>query len=155
MLLAGRVAVGLLALVCTCACSSAYEPVRSPRIAVVMDGGTPTAVRDGTHYGNFAFGTGLVNAVQGNPRAEVQARIGRNLMIGGFVLDIVGLGSEFAGVIALQQDQDRDKPSALATGLVIGGLGAVVAGTVLLLAGPPHIYDAVNIYNDGVDAKPR
>ena len=149
-----RVGVGLLA-VCACACSSGYEPARSPRISTVMESGWPTFVKDGTRYGNPAFGVGLVHAVQGNPRAEEQARIGRNLAIGGFVVDMAGLGSEIGGLVALQHDQDRREPSALSTGLIFGGLGAVIVGTVLLLSSQPHIFDAVNIYNDGVGTSPQ
>jgi hypothetical protein len=120
-----------------------------------MDGGNPTLVKDGVHYGNLAFGTGVVEAVQGNPQAEEQARIGRNLVIGGFVLDIMGLGGEVGGLVALRHEQDRGQPSTLGLGLLVGGLGAVTVGTVMLLTGQPHIYDAINMYNDGVSAPPR
>jgi hypothetical protein len=150
-----RVLVGLVALFLTCACSSSYEPARSPRITTVMEDGWPTFVKDGARYGTPAFGVGLVDAVQGNPRAEEQARIGRNLAIGGFVFDMVGLGSEIGGLVALEHDQLQHQPSTLATGLVFGGLGAVLVGSVMLLNAQPHIYDAVNIYNDGIDSGPR
>jgi hypothetical protein len=151
----GRVAVGLLASGFLCACSSAYEPVRSPRIAMVVDGGSPSLVKDGTHYGNPAFGVGVLHAVQGNPRAEEQARIGRNLAFGGLVFDLAGLGSEAGGLLVLQHDRDRGEPSSLATGLILSGLGAVIVGGVMLITAQPHIYDAINIYNDGVSATPH
>src|SRR5450755_4367702 len=70
-----RVAVGLLASILVCSCSSGYEPARSPRIAMVVDGGTPTFVKDGTRYRSTFFAGGLVDAVRGNPRAEEQACI--------------------------------------------------------------------------------
>ena len=146
-----RVGVGLLASIFACACSSGYEPAKSPRITTIIEGGSPTFVKDGARYGNPAFAVGLVHAVQGNPRAEEQARIGRNLAIGGFAIDMAGLGSEIGGLVALQHDQGRGQPSTLATGLIFGGLGAVIVGGVMLFSAQPHIYDAVNIYNDGVD----
>jgi hypothetical protein len=62
-----RLGVGLLASVCACACSSGYEPAKSPRISTVMESGWPTFVKDGTRYGNPAFGVGLVG-VDGSAR---------------------------------------------------------------------------------------
>lgn len=139
----------LIALPVMGGCSSSYQPAQSPRIATVMETGTPTLVRDGKSYGGFGFGGGVVDAVQGNPRAEAEARKGRNLVIGGFVLDLAGLGAETAGLVVLS-NHDRTAQST-SLGLVLGGLVGVLAGTVLILNGEPHLYDAVNIYNDGVD----
>ena len=148
-----RVAVGLLASILVCSCSSGYEPARSPRIAIVVEGGSPAFVKDGTRSGSTLFGGGLVDAVRGNPRAEEQARIARNLTIGGFVLDLAGFGSEVGGVVALAHEPGSNgHSSALGAGLLLGGLGAVLAGTIMLISAPPHVYDAVNIYNDGVDS---
>ncbi|MEI9948668.1 MAG: hypothetical protein WDO74_06700 [Pseudomonadota bacterium] len=136
-------------------CSTGYEPARSPRIATVLEGGQPTFVKDGVHFGSPVFGTGIVDAVQGNPQAEHHARIGRNLIVGGFVLDLVGLGSEIGGLVVLAHDRDQHgDASPAAVGLVLGGLVAVTAGTVMILCGQPHVYDAINIYNDGVDGQP-
>ena len=89
----------LFVLVFSQACTSSYEPARSPRIATVIDGGQPTFVKDGVHFGSQVWGTGLVDAVHGNPRAEHHARVGRNLIAGGFVLSLVGVNLGFyAGV---------------------------------------------------------
>lgn len=148
--------VVLLALVFIQGCSSSYEPAKSPRIQTVIEGGSPTFVRDGEHFGSPAFGTGLVDAVHGNPRAEHHARVGRNLIVGGLVLDLVGLGSEVGGLAVLAHDRSQpgDEASGLAVGLLVGGLAAVFAGTVMIIAGQPHVYDAINIYNDGLEASP-
>ncbi|MEI9938815.1 MAG: hypothetical protein WDO69_16470 [Pseudomonadota bacterium] len=149
--------VGLLGLVFVQGCSSSYEPARSPRIETVVDGGYPTFVKDGAHFGSPALGTGLVDAVRGNPRAEHHARVGRNLIVGGFVLDLVGLGTEIGGLVVLAHDQtgQSDAPaSGLAVGLVVGGLVAVATGTVMIMSGQPHVYDAINIYNDGLSTQP-
>jgi hypothetical protein len=134
-------------------CSSSYEPARSPRVAVVAEAAGPVVVKDGQHYGTLLFG-GVVDATQSNPRAEREARIGRNLAIGGFVFDLVGLGSLGAG-LAVQTQHDSSpngQPSTAAAALAVGGLVSVAFGTALLLCSPPHAYDAINIYNDGLDA---
>jgi hypothetical protein len=138
-------------------CSSNYEPARSPHITTVVEGSSPVFVKNGERIGTTSFGGGLVGAMQDNPRAAAQARIGRNLAIGGIVFDIVGLGSETAGLVLVAENNRPGQPDHSNTvpwALAIGGVASVVVGTVLLLASPPHIYDAVNIYNDDLD-KPR
>src|SRR6188768_1113247 len=129
-----RVLGVLLTLVFTQACTSSYEPARSPRIATVMDGGQPTFVKDGVHFGSQVWGTGLVDAVHGNPRAEHHARVGRNLIAGGFVLGLVGLGTEIGGLVVLAHDNQQGDGSAsgLAVGLLVGGLAAALTGSALI-----------------------
>ena len=136
----------LLGLVLT-GCSSSFEPARSPRIVTVVKGGVPHFVKDGTDYGSPMFGTGLVDAVQGNPRAASEARSARNLTIAGFVFDLAGIAGETAGLVVLEQQR---RPSGAAAALTVGGLTSLLIGTVLLLNAPAHTYDAVNIYNDGL-----
>src|SRR5262249_1267457 len=38
-------------------------------------------------------------------------------------------------------------------GLLVGALVADIVGFVLAVNAPPHVYDAINIYNDGVSAE--
>ena len=146
--------VVLLALVFTQGCSSSYQPARSPRIATVIEGGYPTFVKDGEHIGSPVFGTGLVDATSSNPRAQHHARVGRNLIAGGFASYLVGLGTGIGGLVLLAQDDAHSSTSKsnAGTALAITGLVGLVAGSVMMLSGQPHIYDAVNIYNDGLDA---
>jgi len=149
--------VVLVGLSCVAGCSTSYEPARSPRIETVVQGGQPTFVKDGVHFGSQVWGTGLVDAVQGNPQAEHHARVGRNLIAGGFVLDLVGLGSEIGGLAVLAHDRNQHPgapASGLAVGLIVGGLAAVIAGSTMIMAGQPHVYDAINIYNDGLTPRP-
>lgn len=137
-------------------CSSSYEPARSPRIAMVVESGQPTFVKNGERLGSPAFGGGLVDAVASNPEAQHQATIGRNWVVGGLVLDLVGLGSVIGGTVVLAKDNAStlpDHPSTAGTALLIGGLAAALAGSVMILCGQPHIYDAVNIYNDGLEPR--
>lgn len=150
-----RELVGLLGLSFAVGCSSRYEPARSPRIVTVMDAGTPTFVKDGEHIGAVGFGGGLADAVRGNPRAEHEARVGHNLVVGGFILDIAGLGTLVGAEAALAQQRSTDRTSNVPVVLAIGGAAAIITGSILLIAGQPHIYDAVNLYNDGIDPQLR
>lgn len=144
----------LLSVAFTAGCSSSYEPARSPRIATVVEGGQPTFVKNGERIGGPAFGSGLADAVASNAEAERQATIGRNLVLGGFVLDLVGLGSVIGGTVVLAKQEPQESPSTAGTALLLGGVAAALAGSVLILCGQPHIYDAVNIYNDGLEPRP-
>ncbi len=144
---------GLTSLSTLQGCSSSYQPAQSPRIVTVIRGGTPVFVKDGTSYGSPLFGSGLVDAVRGNPRAEDEARTGRNLAIGGFVFDMAGLGSEIGALATIRPDTPGNSHNNdVSFGLLIAGLVGVTVGSVMLIAAPPHIYDAVNIYNDGLEA---
>ena len=148
--------VVVLAMCVAAGCSSSYEPARSPRIETVIAGGQPTFVKDGVHFGSPVWGTGLVDTVASNPQAQHHARVGRDLIAGGFALSLAGLVSEVGGLAVLIHDQNQQptqndaQASGLAVGLIVGGLAAAFAGSVLIMSGQPHVYDAVNIYNDGL-----
>ncbi|HEY0467471.1 MAG TPA: hypothetical protein VGC79_24895 [Polyangiaceae bacterium] len=145
----------LMALLLTQGCSSSYEPARSPRITTLVRGGYPTFVKDGQRIGSPAFGTGLVDAVRDNPRAEHHARVGRNLIAAGWVTYLVGLGTGIGGIAVLAHDNTTlsTQQSNVGTALLLTSAATLLAGGVLLLCGQPHIYDAVNIYNDGLEAR--
>jgi len=64
---------------------------------------------------------------------------------------MAGLGSDIAGLATIKPNSSNSD-NTLSLGLILGGLVGVTVGSVLLLAGPPHTYDAINIYNDGLDA---
>ena len=51
-----------------------YEPVRSPRVAVVKNVLRRGLVRDGSYYGGGAFGGDVDRAVSGVPEAVSHAR---------------------------------------------------------------------------------
>jgi hypothetical protein len=119
-----------------------------------MDEGSPHVVRDGRDQGGFTFGGGVVDAVQGNPRAENEARKGRNLVIGGFVVALGGLAVETGGLVYILSAprDDRDANVSTGLGIVLGGATIAFAGSLLSLNGQPHLYDAINIYNDDLEA---
>jgi hypothetical protein len=142
----------------TAACGGTpYEPARSPRIALVANG----YVRDGKKY-ERGFGGGGIDVVAGNPRAEREATRGRDLVVGGFVVSIAGIVTESVGAGLLVSDLDKDDQGRLRTstrgnvgfGLVFGGAAVGFIGAYLMGDGQSHLYDAINIYNDGLSAPP-
>jgi hypothetical protein len=145
-------AIALVA--CTTACSSAYIPQPGPRLSVVMDSGSLAYVRDGKTYPGGFLGGDIEDAVKGNPRAEEYAHDYKSGMVTGFVLSMLGVagmvgGLTFEGIEARQTPGDQPIPL---TGLVIAGAGAIVdlIGAGLMMGAMPHLYDAINAFNDGV-----
>lgn len=139
-------------------CSSSYQPARSPRIATLMEGGTYTLVRDGKRYPVGMFGGGLEDAVEGNAEAEEHAHAFRNLLIAGTATTVLGLGSEIGGLVITADNSGFGGDSgrgAAGAALVFSGAVAVVVGLVLTASAQPHLWDAVNAYNDGVEGSWR
>src|SRR5690348_17153034 len=133
------------------ACSSSYVPAQSPHIATVWRGGYPSYYRDGVEYPSGMLLDGVEDAVHGDPRAEEEARTAHHLMIGGLVCELGGLGALGAG-IGVAASNHTDSADQAAIGLFIGSIVASLAGAILTASAFPHDYDAVNIYNDGVDS---
>jgi hypothetical protein len=147
------VAMTLVFALSTQACSSSYQPARSPRVAIAHEGGQEVLVRDGRTYSMGIFGAGLEDAVSGNPEAEEHARAHRNLMIGGWACAGVAIGTAMGGLVLVTDRNFRDEHDVtIPLSLIIGSLVADVAAIVLLANAQPHKSDAINIYNDGVDA---
>jgi len=137
------------------ACSSSYQPARSPRISVIQEGGSPTLVRDGQTYSVGLFGGGLGDAVEGNPAADEHATTYKTLSIAGWSVYVAGLGSSIAGIYLLADSNRGGGDSGQETAgaaLALGGVAALVTSLVLISTAQPHLWDAVNIYNDSVDA---
>ena len=118
---------------------------------MAMSGGFPTFFRDGKEYPGGLFLGGVVDAVHGNPRAEDEARTAHHLMVGGFVVEGAGLGTFIAGAVLTGHNASPQTQNA-GLGLMLGGLVVEVVGLILVVNAPPHMYDAVNIYNDGIGA---
>src|SRR5262245_23326268 len=149
------VAVGTFAL---SGCSTAYAPKPNPRVAVVMQGGTPVYIRDGRVFPGGGFGGDLREAVQGNAEAEEHAKAYRTGMIAGVTTALVGVASGVAGGILYfsnangPENERNGTAEAVGGTLFVSGLAAYVTGMVLMLNAQPHLWDAINSYNDGVDA---
>jgi hypothetical protein len=141
-------------------CSSSYMPRPGPRVAMIQQSGTPAYVRDGKVYEGGIFGGDIVEAVRGNPEAESHARAYKNQTIGGFLATLAGGISMISGALLLSSGSRTDNGGSnntetTAGGLLLaGGLGAYITGFVLILTAQPHMWDAINVYNDGVPMMP-
>jgi hypothetical protein len=142
----------------TLGCTSAYAPRPGPRVAIVMQDGHPSYVRDGVTYEGGLFGGDIEEAVEGNPKAEDAARSYKTTLIAGFssilggtVAFIGGTGLAVAG--ATDHSDSGNKQAVAGTALMLGGAVAYFVGIALTASAQPKLYDVVNIYNDGVDAQ--
>jgi hypothetical protein len=136
-------------------CSSSYVPATSPRITTVWSGGYPAYYRDGNEYPSGLLMQGVEDAVHGNRRAEAEARAAHHLMIGGMVCEVVGLGALGSGAVLTASNHSGSTGNDAGLGLLIGSIVASITGAILSASAYPHAYDAINIYNDGVDARWR
>jgi hypothetical protein len=151
-----RISVGLLVALAASGCSSSYQPATSPLIATAWSNGYPSYYRDGKEYPSGMLLGGVEDAVQGNPRAQKEARAAHQLMIGGMVFGVAGLGALGASVALAASNPDRDSTAnQVALGLAIGTIAAEITAIVLFANAYPHAYDAVNIYNDGIKTTSR
>jgi hypothetical protein len=139
-------------------CSSAYMPRPGRQISVVMDSGHLAYVRDGRKYEGGLFGGDIDEAVQGNPQAEEYASEYRTGMITGFALTMLGVAGLLGGLVAtdaeLAAQPANNQTTPPVPGLVTLAAGAIAygAGLILLFNAQPHLFDAINVYNDGVAA---
>jgi hypothetical protein len=135
-------------------CATQYQPRMSPHISVIMVGGAPAYARDGQVFEHGIAGGGLVDAVAGDPEATEAAETFRNRTIGGLVSETVGLVCLAAGIgTASVRATQEQSPGTAAGAFMACGLAGSALSIVLLLTAQPYQMDAVNIYNDHVDAR--
>jgi hypothetical protein len=143
---------------CTLGCSSAYVPQPGPRLSVIMDHGSLAYVRDGKKYEGGLFGGDIEEAVQGNAEAELYAHKYKTGMEAGFATTMGGVAGLLGGLVVtgLGAESQTKNLTVPVTGLVIMGVGLVayLTGAFVMLNAVPHLYDAVNAYNDGVPPPP-
>jgi hypothetical protein len=122
-----------------------------------MQGGTPVYIREGRVYPGGGFGGDLREAVQGNAEAESHAKTYRTNMIAGVTTTLAGAVSAIGGgilyVASSSQTESQRNPTTETIGgtLALSGVAAFATGMVLMLNAQPHLWDAVNAYNDGVE----
>jgi hypothetical protein len=144
------VALGVLATLAA-GCSSSYVPAAGPRLSVVMEGGTPTYVRDGKKFEGGFLGGDIEEAVHGSPKAEEYAHEFKTGITTGFAMTMIGTvgivgGAAITGVQASRADQNTVPIAGL---LVMGGgLLLELIGLGVEFNALPHFYDAINAYND-------
>jgi hypothetical protein len=119
-----------------------------------MDGGSYTYVRDGKKYEGGLFGGDIVDAVRGNPQAEDYAHAYKSGVTTGLALTFLGAAVALAGigVVGVDVAQHSSGQSVPPTGLILAGSGLVVelAGAIIGANAIPHLFDAINAYNDGL-----
>jgi hypothetical protein len=135
-------------------CASTYLPRPSPRVQMVTENGSPALVKDGHSYSFNMFGGNLEDVVEGNPRAEAEARSFRTKTVTGFVLSTVGAVSAGIGTGYFVENELAASPSTtVRTGSLtaaLGGLVVSIVGSAIAGSAQPHLWNAINIYNDGL-----
>jgi len=139
-------------------CSSSYVPAVSPRLSLVQDGGGWAYVRDGKKYDGNIFGGELDKAVEGNPQAEKYAHEYQSGRAAGFLISLLGASTAVGGLVVFdaQANAQSSSQNLPVTGLIIIGAGLIadLIGAGIQLSAMPHMYDAINAYNDGLSGPP-
>ncbi len=143
----------------TTACSSSYVPAVSPRVSLVMKGGTYAYVRDGKEYEGGIFGGDIEEAVRGNPQAEEYAREYKDGMLTGFALSVLGVaapkcGATMAGASVGSTESNASTLGVAGLAITGGGLLTEIIGVIVQANALTHVFDAVNAYNDGLARPP-
>jgi hypothetical protein len=115
-----------------------------------MQGGTPVYIREGRVFPGGGFGGDLREAVQGNAEAESYAKSYRNNMIAGVASTVGGSLLYFSNATGPESERNSSG-QAIGGTLAISGVVAYVTGMVLMLNAQPHLWDAINSYNDSVE----
>jgi len=130
-----------------------YEPVRSPRVAVVKGPFRRGLVRDGVYYGGGTFGGDVDEAVEGVPEAVSHAHSYQTLSILGSVALFTSEAAAIGGSLVVPAVvDDPETRSDVRLAVIVSSITLLVTGVVLHLAAEPHLYDAANVYNDRLDA---
>jgi hypothetical protein len=124
-----------------------------------MEGGKYEYLRDGKKYPGGAFGGDIVGAVHGNPQAEEYAREYKSGVTSGNCLTLAGILTGVAGLtiagVDIAENPNRQSISDTTTvGLITAGAGLVVEliGIIIASNARPHLFDAINAFNDGLDS---
>jgi hypothetical protein len=145
---AGRVVAAFV--LATVGCATSHVPQQSPRVVFTMDGGAVKLTRDGKSFGIFEAD----QAVAGNAEAEAEARTYRHRTTAGLIADFAGLGLIIGGSVVAHSGSSSTR-NDVGAGLVVGGLASIAVALPLVFTGLPHLYDAVNIYNDALASGAR
>jgi hypothetical protein len=122
-------------------------------VAVVKSAFRRGLVRDGTYYGGGAFGGDVDQAVSGVPEAVSHARSYQTLSTLGSIALFTSEAAAISGsVIIPTAIDDPETRSAARVAFIVSSLTLLVTGVVLHVAAEPHLYDAVNLYNERIDA---
>jgi len=133
-------------------CASTYRPQEPGRVSFVLDGPGFSLYKDGVKYGAGGLSSAPVQAVAGNPTAEEHARkfVSRSRLF--WSLYALGVGCLITSVAVYPGDRGHENRRELGAGFGFAGLGLLTTSLVAAFTAPGHLYDAVNIYNDGLAA---
>jgi hypothetical protein len=141
-------------------CSTSYTPKPDSRLHLLIKNGGFAFEVDGKVYEGGAFGGGLEEAVHGNPEAEAHALAFQSDLAWGTITLLGGMAGLVGGVVLAGAGASRPGHTT-DQGLMLAALCALVSGVALdlvsvgfMLKAPTHMYDAINIYNDGIPAPP-
>jgi len=147
-------AAALLAFPALAGCATTYVPRPSPRVQVLAEGGSVVVVKNGRTHSLSMFSGGLEDVVAGNPEAEAEARSFHTKTVTGFVLSTLGAVSAGVGSGFLVENELAANPStsvrAASLTAAIGGLVVSIVGSAIGGSAQPHLWNAINIYNDGL-----
>lgn len=151
-----RKVLGLLLVAAMVAgCTSTYMPKHTRQLRLIMVDGAPCVVREGRKY-QIGLGGGLVEAVADQPEALEHAEAFRDGRVWGLVLSVGGAAVMVGGAPVLAvASQDEDGANVpLVAGVVLAGLAAYSLGLGMIVASEPRMFDAINAFNDAVEAGP-
>lgn len=150
----------LLVSVATTGCffqSSHYQPrQRGRQVALVLDDNRPALQGEGRTTSVGWFGGGLVERVEAVSEAASAARSYRKRVIWSAVTGIPSGACLIGGVLyyvdeVAQHGENYDPPLGFDF-LMVGCAAGLLASQLLLVSANTYLYDAVNLYNDGVEA---
>ena len=80
-------------------------------------------------------------------------------MVGGFIVAMLGTGAILGGasLAGAEAAQPGSTTSSEVPGLAVmeAGVVAYIIGACIMAGAVPHLYDAINAYNDGVETPAR
>jgi hypothetical protein len=130
-------------------CATSYRPQETGRISYLLDGPGFSLYKNGEEFGASGLSSAPIRAVAGNPQAEEHARTFVRRSRIAWTLYGVAIASLVAA-LSLNPDGHAQGDRRQA-GLIFGisGFATLLAGGAVFITAPGHLYDAVNIYNDG------
>jgi hypothetical protein len=153
-----RRALASTVLLATSACSTAYAPAHTGRVSMTMEGGALRLYKDGKTYRPGPFGGDVDEAFAGNAQAAEEAETYQTNQTTGTILSFAALGLELGGAGLLGANpptSNGDGSLVPALGLMGAGIVAEIVGLVFTVSAQPHLLDAINIYNDGLQPGSR
>ena len=137
-------------------CSSSYMPRPGPRVAMIQQSGNPClrarwkGLR-GRHLRRRNRRSGPRQSRGRIAREGLQEPNDRRISRNGGRSNRWSLVSLVSAGALSRTDNGGSNTEATTGGVLLaGGLGAYITGFVLILTAQPHMWDAINVYNDGV-----